>query len=240
MIKQYPEILAIIPARARSQRCKEKNTRLLAGKPLIVWSIEAALQSKSISRLIVSTDSETIASIAREAGAEVPFIRPGELAQADTPDLPVYEHAVQWLRDKEGYKSELIVWLRPTSPLRTAQDIDDCVDAMLNNNARYLRTVTAVTHHPYWMKTLNGNRLQPLIEGCHEGTYYQSQLLPPVYQINGVVDVIRYECIGQVKDLHFPDAIGHIIPPERGFDIDSEFDFARVEWEIANTAKEAL
>src|SRR5215217_5248674 len=112
------EILALIPARGGSKGIPRKNIRHFAGYPLIAWSIAAAKQSEFIMRVIVSTDDEVIAAMARECGAETPFLRPAEFAQDKTTDLPVFEHALNWLGENEGYHPEMVIQLRPTSPIR--------------------------------------------------------------------------------------------------------------------------
>ena len=119
------EILALIPARGGSKGIPRKNIRDFAGYPLIAWSIAAALQAKSISRVIVSTDDREIAEVARQYGAETPFMRPQELAQDRTTDFPVFVHALKWLEDIEAYSPKIVVQLRPTSPIRPV----DCVDS---------------------------------------------------------------------------------------------------------------
>ena len=121
------EILALIPARGGSKGIPRKNIRSFAGYPLIAWSIAAAQQASSVTRTIVSTDDEEIASVAREYGAETPFLRPSALAQDNTTDLPVFEHALQWLEANENYQPEIVVQLRPTSPIRPK----DCVDSAI-------------------------------------------------------------------------------------------------------------
>ena len=112
------EILALIPARGGSKGIPRKNIRNFAGYPLIAWSIAAAKQSELVTRIIVSTDDEEIAAVAREYGAETPFLRPAEFAQDNTTDLPVFEHALQWLEENEDYQPEIVIQLRPTSPIR--------------------------------------------------------------------------------------------------------------------------
>src|SRR5512147_978759 len=118
------EILALIPARGGSRGIPRKNIRNFAGYPLIAWSIAAAKKAACVTRVIVSTDDPEIAAVAREYGAETPFLRPAEFAQDNTTDLPVFEHALTWLEENEGYRPEVVVQLRPTSPIRPT----DCVD----------------------------------------------------------------------------------------------------------------
>src|SRR5688572_22172629 len=122
------EVLALIPARGGSKGIPRKNIRLFAGYPLIAWSIAAAKRSELVTRVIVSTDDEEIAAVAREYGAETPFLRPAEFAQDNSTDLPVFEHALQWLEANENYRPEILIQLRPTSPVRPK----DCVDSAVN------------------------------------------------------------------------------------------------------------
>ncbi len=111
-----PEVLAVIPARGGSKGIPRKNIRQFAGYPLIAYSIAAGLQAEMVTRVIVSTDDEEIAQVSRQFGAEVPFFRPTELAQDNTTDLPVFQHALRWLKEHEGYEPDVVVQLRPTSP----------------------------------------------------------------------------------------------------------------------------
>src|SRR5512136_3026677 len=118
------EVLALIPARGGSKSIPRKNIRLFAGRPLIAYSIAAGLAAETVTRLIVSTDDEEIAQIARKYGAETPFLRPTEISQDNTPDLPVFQHTLTWLADQEAYAPEIVVQLRPTSPFRRVTHID--------------------------------------------------------------------------------------------------------------------
>lgn len=202
---------------------------MLAGKPLIIWSIEAALASKTISRVLVSTDDEQIAEISRDAGAEVPFIRPAELAQDDTPDLPVCKHALQWLKDNEEYTPDTVVWLRPTCPLRTADAIDEATALFLTTKADCLRSVAAVHKHPYWMKRFDGPFLNPFIPGKDEHTYYQRQLLPETFYLNGAIDIVKTSDI-MTRDVFFYGTMaGYTMPAEMSVDIDTEIDLRIAE-----------
>src|SRR5512140_2219238 len=125
------EVLAIIPARGGSKGIPRNNIRELAGYPLIAYSIAAAKQSKSVTRVIVSTDDAEIAGVAREWGAETPFLRPAEYAQDNSTDLPLFQHALQWLEEHEKYHPEVVVQLRPTSPLRPHDLVDRAVSKLL-------------------------------------------------------------------------------------------------------------
>ena len=218
-------VVAIIPARGGSKGVPRKNIKLLAGKPLIAYTIETALNSKLLDRIIVSTDDREIAEIARSYGAEVPFIRPKELAEDDVPDLPVFQHALRYLEENENWQADIAVNLRPTAPFRTSKHIDDAIRKLIETGADSVRTVCEVEHHPYWMKTLEGDKAIPLIPGKTEDIFYQRQLLPPVYRLNGVVDVMRRKFIMEENMLFGPDTRVLIIDSIRSFDIHTPFDF---------------
>jgi CMP-N,N'-diacetyllegionaminic acid synthase len=203
--------------------------REIAGKPLIAWTVEASLASSIIERTIVSTDHQEIADIALACGAEVPFSRPEHLARDDTPDLPVYQHAMSWLSRNEGYEADIVIWLRPTTPLRTSFDIEGAFKLLMRTNADCVRSVCPMIHHPYWAKSLDGDRLTPFIEGKDERGYYQRQLLPPVYRLNGAVDVTWREQVMRSGTLFGLDMRGYVMPIERSVDIDTELDFILAE-----------
>jgi CMP-N-acetylneuraminic acid synthetase len=226
MDKNDQIILGIIPARGGSKGVPQKNIRLLGGKPLIAWTIETALRSHRINRLIVSTDDASIARISLEYGAEVPFMRPAELAQDDTPDFPVYQHAISWLREHQDCQPDIVVWLRPTAPLRTADDVDTAIGLLTETGADCVRSVCEAEHHPYWMKRLDGHRLVPFVEGIDERRYYRRQTLPPVYRLNGAVDVTRRRFVIEREELYGGNMVGYVMPAERSIDLDGEIDFA--------------
>jgi len=192
-----PETIAIIPARGGSKGIPGKNIARLAGKPLIAYSIEYSTGCPLISRTIVSTDDSEIADVARKYGAEVPFLRPPELARADTPDYPVFAHALEWLREHEGYTPELVVHLRPTSPLRPPGLIEKAVAMMTQDTeADCLRTVYETPITPYKMWRMEGNYLKPFVQLEEKESYNMPrQDLPEVFWHNGVLDVIRASTI---------------------------------------------
>ena len=215
--------LAIVPARGGSKGLPRKNLLPLAGKPLICWTIEQARAAASLDRVIVSTDDAEIAAVAREAGAAVPFMRPAELAGDDTPDLPVLAHALAWLSEHEGLDPDVVVWLRPTSPLRTASDIDATVELLETRSARCVRSVCLTEHHPAWMYTMSGEELELFEVPC--GPYLRRQDLPAVYRPNGAVDVIRRDAVPGEGALFVTPALGYVMPHERSVDIDDAVDF---------------
>lgn len=221
--------IAVIPARGGSKKIPKKNIRLLLGRPLIAWTIETALACPIIERVLVSTDSVEIGEIASRYGAEVPFLRPSQLSQDDTPDLPVYQHAISWLLENDDFSPDIAVWLRPTTPLRTVEDIEAAAQIIISTGADCVRSVTKVDHHPFWMKNLQGDRLTPFIVGKDEHSYYQRQLLPPAYRLNGAVDITRCQGVMQTDILYGSDMRGYVMPIERSIDIDTELDLAVAE-----------
>jgi len=151
--------VVIIPAREGSRSIADKNIRTFAGKPLIAWTIEQALEAKNVDRVIVSTDSEHIADIARKYSAEVPFLRPSEISDSDTAIEPVLLHAYQWLRHNEDYNAESMVLLFPTNPLRASQHIDDCIELFISSKADSVISVHESPAHytPYWTLVRDDN-----------------------------------------------------------------------------------
>ena len=182
-----------MPARAGSKRLTDKNVRLLGGRPLLWWSIEDGLEAETVDRVIVSTDSEEIAELARQGGAEVPFLRPAEMATDKASDTPFMSQAAQWLEENEGYSPDALVLLRPTSPFRPPDLIDRCVRTLLETGADSVRSMMPVgVWHPYWMVRVGEDgRTGPFMEGKDPGTYYQTQLLPPLHTHDAYCDVTR-------------------------------------------------
>ncbi len=188
------EILALIPARGGSKGTPRKNIRVVGGKPLLAYSIAQALASRQITRTIVSTDDEEIAQVARSYGAEVPFRRPRRFAGDRSPDIDVFRHALEWLRDHERYACDLVVHLRPTAPVRRVARIDEAIDLMVRRpHAHSLRSVSRAAQSPYKMWRIDNGHLAPLlrIPGVAESHSVPRQQLPAVYWQNGYVDVIR-------------------------------------------------
>lgn len=185
-------VLGLIPARAGSKGIAGKNLASLDGRPLVAHSIAAGLASTAVDRVVVSTDGTEIAAAARAAGAEVPFMRPADLAGDDVSDLPVIVHALTALADA-GDHFDAVALLRPTTPFRKVDLIERCVAKLVELDADSVRSVRDVGHaHPYWMLELDRDGLaQPVIPGRSVDRYYQRQLLPPVYRHDGYCDVFR-------------------------------------------------
>jgi CMP-N,N'-diacetyllegionaminic acid synthase len=228
-MKNNKKILAIIPARGGSKGVPGKNIKMLAGKPLLAWTIETALSTSCLDRVILSTDDPEISKIGKQYGAEVPFLRPAEFAADDTTDMPVYEHALGWLKDKEKFIPDIIVWLRPTTPFRTTEDIEKAVDLLIDKRPDWVRSVCEVEHHPYWMYKLNNGKMESFVDGIDVKDYIRRQLLPPAYRLNGVVDVAWPSTILEKKLLYSGVIEGYIMPVDRSLDIDTAMDFKFAE-----------
>ena len=225
------EIMTLIPARGGSKGLPRKNLLMVAGKPLIAYSIEQALASRYVTRTIVTTDDAEIAEVAASFGAEVPFMRPSEFGQDSSPDIDVFRHALEWLRDRESYICELVVHLRPSGPVRRVELIDDAIEAMLNHpDADSLRSVNWPVQTPYKMWRVVDGYLQPLLTVEHMAEPYcmPRQNLPEVYWQNGYVDIVRPRVV-----LELGMMCGHKILPfnirEPVPEIDYKDDIPRVE-----------
>ncbi|MBM3151246.1 MAG: acylneuraminate cytidylyltransferase family protein [Chloroflexi bacterium] len=229
-----PEALVIIPARGGSKSIPRKNIRPLAGHPLIAFSIAAGLAARTVTRLIVSTDDELIAAISRNYGAETPFLRPAEYSQDETPDLPVFQHALRWLEQQEGYRPEVVVQLRPTSPFRRVAHIDGAVRLLLENPAAdAVRTVCIPFQNPFkmWRIAADGF-MQPVgVElGIPDEPYNQPrQSLPEVYWQTGYVDAARPSTILAKDSMTGERILPLVIDPSEWIDIDSPDDWRRAE-----------
>ena len=227
-------ILALIPARGGSKGIPRKNIKDFAGYPLIAWSIAAGLQAHSVSRIIVSTDDEEIASVSRAWGAETPFMRPAELAQDRTTDLPVFEHALKWLEDIEGYKPDIVIQLRPTSPIRPKDCVDSAVKILMEHaDADCVRGVVAAGQNPFKMWRFNGydKPMNPLleVEGITEPYNAPRQILPPTYWQTGHIDAIRTSTISRKHSLTGNTIYPLVIDPRYTVDIDTPADWTKYE-----------
>lgn len=221
-------IIAIIPARGGSKGLTKKNIKSLNGKPLIFYTIEEAKKSVYIDKVVVSTDDEEIADIAKQIGAEVPFLRPKELAKDDTPGIYPIVHAVKWIIKEKNYIPEYVVNLQPTSPLRTADDIDKAIEKIMNSNFNYLVSVCEAQHHPYWMKTIEQDMLKDFVEQGSDKAL-RRQDLPQVYSLNGAVYVYKTETLLMNPFMTDEKVLPYIMPKERSVDIDDFYDFKFAE-----------
>jgi YrbI family 3-deoxy-D-manno-octulosonate 8-phosphate phosphatase len=233
VVKAPREVLAVVQARGGSKGLPGKNVRRLAGHPLIAYSIAAARSSARVTRVIVSTDDEHIAEVARQYGAEVPFLRPVELAQDLTPDLPLFEHALAWLRAEQSYTPDLVVQLRPTSPFRPPGLIDDAVDHIAAvPDADCVRTVTVPHETPFKMwRVGQAGFLKPLLESDVPEPYNAPrQSLPPVRWQTGHLDVFRGDLIKRRRSLTGDRVLPLEIDRRFCVDIDTQHDWLYAEW----------
>ena len=234
MVKR-PEVLAIIPARGGSKGIPHKNIRTFAGHPLIAYSIMAARQAQTVTRIIVSTDDPQIAAVAREYGAEVPFLRPDELAQDHTLDLPVFQHALAWLIANEAYTPDVVVQLRPTSPIRPIGLVDEAVRMLLDNpEADSVRGVVPAGQNPHkmWRIDTETGYMRNLLDvpGVPEPYNAPRQILPLVYWQTGHIDAIRPVTIQERNSMSGKVILPVKIDPRYTVDIDGPSDWQRAEW----------
>jgi N-acylneuraminate cytidylyltransferase len=230
------EVLAIIPARGGSKGIPRKNIRNFCGSPLIAYSIAAALHSESVTRTIVSTDDEEIAAVARQWGAETPFLRPAEFAQDRTTDLPVFVHALQWLAEHEGYHPDVVLQLRPTSPIRPRGLVDDAVRILLaHEDADCVRGVVPAGQNPHKMWRLPHGENGPMtnlldVEGIPEPYNAPRQILPDIYWQTGHIDAIRPVVMLEQGSMSGKNIYPLIIDPRYTVDLDNLYDWAKYEW----------
>lgn len=216
-------VLAVITARGGSKSLPGKNIRLLGGKPLISWTIEAAQGSAYIDRLVLSSDDPAIIEVARTWGCEVPFARPAELARDDTPGIAPVLHAIEAL---PGY--DYVVLLQPTSPLRSISDIDGCLELCVRAGFPACVSVTEPDKSPYWMYTLDpSGQMRPLMEGVER--FDRRQELPQVYALNGAVYAADCRWLAASRSFVTLETGGYLMPRERSADIDTELDLLCVE-----------
>ena len=232
MADQRPSVVALIPARSGSKRVKGKNIRPLAGHPLISYSIAAATESDIFSAIVVSTDSEEIAEIARHYGAEVPFLRPAEFAGDTSPDIEFVEHALVTLRE-QGHDYECFSILRPTSPFRKAETIRRAWNEFLAlQGVDSLRAVERCTQHPCKMWVVRGKHMMPLIPfGPPEQPWHSSQYptLPEIYVQNASLEIAWSRVVFEERTI-----AGNVLMPfftqgDEGLDVNSEYDWMLAE-----------
>lgn len=217
-------ILAVIPARGGSKGIPRKNIRDVAGKPLLAWTIEEAKKSKFLDRLVLSSNDLEIIETARQWNCEVPFIRPEELSLDTTPGIDPILHVIANLPEKYDY----VVLLQVTSPLRTIEDIDGCIEYCLQMQACSCVSVTEAEKSPYWMYTLDSTaKLHPLLKVKQIN---RRQDLPQVFALNGAVYVASCNWLKVRKNFFTDETVGYVMPRERSMDIDTEIDLAITDY----------
>jgi len=216
--------VAVIPARGGSKGIPRKNVALLAGRPLIAYSIEAARRARSVDRVLVSTDDREIAAVAKREGAEAPFLRPAALAGDAVPGVDVVLHAVTWLAEQQGTEPQDVVCLQPTSPLRTAEDVDAAIDLLRANDGDAVVSVTPMEGHPYWAKkVLADGRLADFLDAGRWQRLPRQQL-PPAYVLNGAIYAARRAFLVAKRSYYGDRTYAYVMPTERSLDVDTPWD----------------
>lgn len=227
-------VLAIIQARGGSKGIPGKNVKPLCGKPLIVWTIEAAKKAKTVTRVIVSTDDKKIAEVAKQYGAEVPFLRPAELAGDGAKSIGLLEHALTFLKEKEGYEATAVVQLKPTNPLRTSETIDRCVELYKKSpGIDAVITVVKAPIHPLKCWKFEGEFVEPFVPesvfGIKEASKSPRQKLPEAYGNNSCVHVINPKTILEKHSSIGTKVKGVVLSREESVNIDEPIDFEIAE-----------
>lgn len=224
------KIIAIIPARGGSKGVVEKNIRVVAKKPLLAWTIEAAKHSLYIDHLILSSDDDDIISIAQQYGCDVPFRRPTDLSTDEAQTIDVVLHALDYLKDKYDY----VVLLQPTSPLRSTEDIDSCIKLCIGENVGSVVSMSMVEKSPYWMYWVDAkNKIKPVV--AIEDRPSRRQDAGNACQLNGAVYVTSVNKIKNERVFITKDARAYIMPEERSLDIDTMRDFELLEKIVSST-----
>lgn len=227
------DVVAVIPARAGSKGVIDKNIKLLAGHPLIAYSIAAALLAKNIGRVIVSTDSEEYAGIAREYGAEVPFLRPDEISSDTSTDYDFVRHLLDWLAENEGDVPKYLVHLRPTTPLREGNYIEAAIDRIKKADyASALRSVHEMSESAYKTFEIEGDYLKSIGSGSFDldASNAPRQKFKKTYHANGYVDVIKTSYVIENNKLHGDHVVAFVTP--RAVEVDTVDDFDYLEYQV--------
>lgn len=221
-------VLGIIPARAGSKGLPGKNLRALGGRPLIAWSIDAGIQSKYLDELIVSTDSGEIAAVARGLGASVPFLRPYELATDTAGSVDVVLHALSWF-SVGGRAFDYVALIEPTSPLRTAEDIDRALEMLLESGANSTVSICATcsTHPSFLVERDSAGRLRYLFD--QSDRHVRRQDLSPVYYFEGTIYISQVEALQRTGAFYQDDTIGFEVPKWKSLEVDDIDDLVMIE-----------
>lgn len=222
------ELLVIIPARGGSKGIQKKNIKEINGKPLISYTIEEAKKSKYITRIIVSTEDQEIAEISKKYGAEVPFLRPIEIAGDNTPGIDPVIHCINWLRDNENYIPQYVCLLQCTSPLRKIEQIDEALEKLIFSNSDSLVSICESEVTPYWMKKIENGNMKDFMEDIP--LYSRRQDVPKVYKLNGAIYVSRTETLLKNKTWYNEFTLPYIMDKITSIDIDDIIDFKFAEF----------
>lgn len=232
------KILGTICARGGSKGVPGKNIKMLNGKPLIAYTIEQALKWDKLYKLIVSTDDEEIAEVAKQYGAEVPFIRPEELATDSAGKLEVIKHAVKYLEDR-GEVFDIVIDMDVTAPLRKIEDLEGALNVLLQKNANNVYTVCEAHKNPYFnMVELDINDTARLSKTCGESQILSRQVAPKVYDMNASIYIYKKDFLLKTESIHSDNTMIYVMPQERSIDIDTPLDFKFVEFLLKEGAVE--
>ncbi len=231
------QILGFIPARGGSKSIPHKNIALLSGLPLLCYTCQAALASRSIHRVFLSTDDEKIASVGKSCGVEVPFLRPSELAQDTTPSVDVALHALEWINLHEKWVPDILVLLQPTSPLRRTEHIDESIELFVKSNADTLVSVVEVPHRysPFNLMRFENGLLKEFWKEPILFNRFRRQEIPPLYARNGPAILIsKVSTIQNDKSFYGNKIVPYLMKQEDSVDIDEEWDLRIAECIIEN------
>lgn len=223
------ETLAIIPARGGSKGVRRKCARLVDGVPLLARSARAALGAKTVTRVIVSTDDEEFAALAKAAGAEVPFLRPAEFATDTSPIIDAVTHLLKTLKDTEDYVPEFVALLQPTAPFTSSQDIDGAFKAMLSSGADAAVSLCESEIKPDWLRRVGADGfLEPLVK-LDVPQHTPRQAMPKTLRLNGAIYWVRTSVLLAGRSFLPARCAPYVMPVERSVDIDSELDLKIAE-----------
>jgi CMP-N,N'-diacetyllegionaminic acid synthase len=228
------KVLGIITARGGSKGIPGKNLKLLAGKPLLAYTVDTARRSGALDRVILSTEDEAIAIAGRDLGCDVPFMRPLDLAHDDTPHLPVIQHATRWMEERVNYRPDAVMILQPTSPLRTAQDIVAAIELLDRSGADSVLSVNEVPAHSHPMRTLRvdnaGNAVLFVSGEPVRKRINRRQDLPPAWVMNGAIYACRTRVLFDAEPSLYGDrVVAYRMPAERSISIDDLEDWKAAE-----------
>ena len=232
-----PYVVGVIFARGGSKGVPRKNIRPLAGKPLIAYAIETALASELIDRVVVSTDDAEIAGVAQQYGGEVPFMRPPELARGDSPEWLAWQHAIRMLEASEGaYKMDVFVCIPPTSPWRAVEDVDACIQTLLDSDADIVITVKPAERNPYFNIVVLDEKGYARLVIHREEKIHRRQDAPAVYDGTTVAYAARPEFVLNARSMFEGKVKAVVVPAERALDIDTELDFKFAEFLLGQSS----
>lgn len=220
-------ILAVIPARGGSKGIPRKNIKELNGKPLIGYAIEEASKSKYIDKLIVSTEDKEIAQVSKQLGAEIPFLRPMELAADDTPGIKPILHAVNWFNEK-GCTFDYIICLQCTSPFRKVEQIDEAIEKLVNEDVDSIVSICESEVSPFWMKRIENGIMKDFLSDIQ--FYPRRQDTPKIYRLNGAIYIAKLEILLKNKNWYTKNTLAYVMDRKSSIDIDDMIDFKFAEF----------